>query len=228
MEYINIYPIIILFIFFIIYINYSQRYSTFIINENNLEKIENKIYYIKKEYEYKINLLKTQKKMIKMDDIILYKLIDGLNKRYTLILKLLNIEIEQIKNLNKVYLKKIKKIDNINILPILKKDYKNKMKKIQDTGYIMIYKLEKYNSKLINNLYKFYKLEIKNQNIIDIQKRYEDDIININKDYLIKLNNFKNLKRGILKKNKNKCNTHIYWEDTKPNIKCCEFNSPKK
>jgi len=228
MKLINIGFIIFIIILFILYINYSKGYTSFIINENDLEKLSNKIYYLKNEYDYKRKILKQHRELLNIDDLDYYNNIEYLNNNYNNSLRLINIEIEQIKNLNKIYEQKFKDLDNINNLYILKKDYNKELYKIQDIGYNMIMKLERDNSNLINNLYHFNIKQIQNKDIelYEIQKNYKTDIECIKQDYTDKLNILKNKLESKLKKKENKkykCKLHISWEDQIHIIKCCSI-----
>jgi len=234
MNLINICFIIFIIILFILYINYSKSYTDFILNENSLVKLENKIYYLKQEYDYKYKLIKSYRKLLNIDDFNYLKHMSYITQRYNTSLRLINIEIEQIKNLNKEYGKKFKELDNINNLYIIKKDYNKRLYKIQDIGYIMIINLEKDNSKLLKNLYTHNINELKNKDnqLFELQQNYELDMGNINQDYIDKLNILKNKLEGKLKKGKKKkynCKLHISWGDLEsPMIKCCPIKIRKK
>lgn len=228
MKIINICFIIFIIILLILYMNYPNRYKDFMLDESSLEKLSNKIYYLKNEYNKKRKLLNLHKKILEIDDILYYKNLNIINDNYNNSLRLINIEIEQIKNLNKIYYKKLKDLDNINNLCIIKKKYNQELYKIQDLGYIMILRLEKYHTNLLQNLYNYNITELKNKSneLYELQQNYEDDMKNINKDYLDKLEILKNKLKSKLKKKKNKCKCKlkISWEDLDtPIIKCCQF-----
>lgn len=204
MKYINkkdIIIIIIICIFFIIYIYSSYSYNNFIISEYDLIPLDKKVKELKKLYKIKREI---------------YNKIDNnkyeyyLDNNFNKILKLLKIEIEKIKNINKRYNKKLLILDNISNITIIKADYKKELSKIIDNGYKCIIKIELDNIYLLNNLNK---LKLNNQQckieIENIQKDYNDKI------ELLNIKKKSNIKKKI--KN-NKCKLHISWEDKKI---CC-------
>lgn len=209
--------IILLVIIFIININYSHRYNLFIVDDNKLLSLDNKIKNIKNEYTKKQVLITKYNKLYN-NDIFYSDNMKYLDNRYHIMLKQLYKEIEQIKNLNRIYYQKIKDLEDKNTLYILKKDYISQLAKIQIYGYDNILKLEKYNTSLYNNM-------------IYNEKFYIDDIKNINNDYSEHIDFLKNTLKSKLKKNKtknSKCQLNIIWfDDIKNRIKCCKFEKNK-
>lgn len=218
--------IILLIIIFIINIYYSNRYDLFIVDDNTLLSLDNKIKNIKNEYTKKQKLITNYNKLFN-NDLFYDDNIKYLDNRYHIILKQLYKEIEQIKNLNRIYYQKIKDLEDINTLYILKKDYLLKLVKIQHYGYDNILKLEKYNTSLYDciNTNQLYSKDMYNE------KLYIDDIKNINNDYSENIDFLKNILKSKLKKDKvknSKCQLNIVWfDDIENRIKCCKFEKNK-
>jgi len=222
MEYYKISITVIVVITLLLYINLSKKYDNFIISENSLVKIENKIYYLKRNHNKKLKILNLFKKMLKFDNNIYNNILNLFKNNYNNNLIFFNKEIENIKNLNKIYQNKIYNLDDINKLYIIKNDYKKKLNKIRDTGYDKIINLELDNLNLYKYYYIFYKDMSKNYlNIVNITDNCINDIYNIFNDFNDKL--YKNKNKSILKIKKNNCNIHISWYDSKYNIKCCNI-----
>lgn len=212
-KYSKIFFLIIILIIFLLYNYYT---NIFILNDNKFNNIEIKTKQLQYENIYKKDMIKK----INFNNKDYNKIINKLDENFNIALKLLKIEIEQIKNLNKKYCNKIN--NNYNYSE-LKSQYNKELNNINNNGYNYILLLEQNNSKLIKHYISYYKNKC--------NKLLIDDIYNILQNYYINLNNIKNTKNGILKNNNlnkkifnnKKCNLQIRWFDN-DNIKlyCCK------